>query len=67
LPLTHRPKRKNGGLQRCGKSLRRRNGAEYISANTLTPTVLYGEDFRDFLISTKNGFEVVLREVGAIE
>jgi putative tricarboxylic transport membrane protein len=41
--------------------------AEYISANTLTPTVLYGEDFRDFLISTKNGFEVVLREVGAIE
>lgn len=40
---------------------------EYIASNTLTPTVLYGEDFRDFLASTKNGFEVVLREVGAIE
>ena len=40
---------------------------EYISGNTLTPTVLYGEEFRDFLISTKNGFETVLREVGAIE
>jgi len=40
---------------------------EYISGNTLTPTVLYGDDFREFLISTKNGFETVLREVGAIE
>lgn len=40
---------------------------EYIASNTLTPTVLYGEEFRDFLASTKNGFEVVLREVGAIE
>ena len=40
---------------------------EYISGNTLTPTVLYGEEFRDFLVSTKNGFETVLREVGAIE
>lgn len=40
---------------------------EYISSNTLTPTVIYGEDFRTFLENTKNGFEVVLREVGAIE
>lgn len=40
---------------------------EYISSNTLTPTVLYGEDFRQFLVNTKNGFEVVLREVGAID
>ncbi len=40
---------------------------EYISGNTLTPTVLYGEEFRSFLADTKNGFETVLREVGAIE
>jgi len=40
---------------------------EYISGNTLTPTVLYGDEFRSFLIDTKNGFETVLREVGAIE
>lgn len=40
---------------------------EYIAGNTLTPTVLYGDDFREFLANTKNGFEVVLREVGAIE
>ncbi len=40
---------------------------EYIASNTLTPTVLYGEDFRQFLVNTKNGFEVVLREVGAID
>mgnify|MGYP006279449625 CR=1 FL=1 len=39
---------------------------EYIASNTLTPTILYGEEFRDFLGNTKNGFEVVLREVGAI-
>lgn len=39
----------------------------YIATNTLTPTVIYGEDFRTFLGNTKNGFEVVLREVGAIE
>ncbi|MEG9862188.1 MAG: tripartite tricarboxylate transporter substrate binding protein [Parvularculales bacterium] len=39
---------------------------EYISSNTLTPTFLYGDDFRDFLASTKNGFEVVLRKIGAI-
>ena len=38
----------------------------YISGNTLTPTVLYGDDFRTFLADTKNGFETVLREVGAI-
>ncbi|MEL6642978.1 MAG: tripartite tricarboxylate transporter substrate-binding protein [Pseudomonadota bacterium] len=40
---------------------------EYISGNTLTPTVLYGDEFRTFLADTKNGFETVLREVGAIE
>lgn len=40
---------------------------EYIASNTLTPTVLYGDDFREFLMNTKNGFEVVLRKVGAIE
>ena len=40
---------------------------EYIASNTLAPTVLYGEDFRQFLVNTKNGFEVVLREVGAID
>lgn len=40
---------------------------EYIASNTLTPTVLYGDDFREFLTNTKNGFEVVLRSVGAIE
>ena len=40
---------------------------EYISSNTLTPTVIYGDDFRTFLENTKNGFEVVLREVGAID
>ncbi|GGE45570.1 Bug family tripartite tricarboxylate transporter substrate binding protein [Actibacterium pelagium] len=40
---------------------------EYISSNTLTPTVLYGDEFRTFLGNTKNGFETVLREVGAIE
>ena len=28
---------------------------EYISSNTLTPTVIYGEDFRTFLENTKNG------------
>jgi len=39
----------------------------YIEKNTLTPTVIYGEDFRTFLVSTKNGFEGVLRSVGAIE
>ncbi len=33
---------------------------EYIASNTLTPTVIYGEDFRTFLENTKNGFEVVL-------
>ncbi|MEO0703329.1 MAG: tripartite tricarboxylate transporter substrate-binding protein [Pseudomonadota bacterium] len=40
---------------------------EYIAGNTLTPTVLYGDEFRDFLVSTKNGFETVLRENAAIE
>lgn len=41
--------------------------AEYISSNTLTPTVIYGEDFRTFLGQTKNNFETVLKSVGAIE
>ena len=40
---------------------------EYISSNTLTPTVIYGEEFRTFLENTKNGFEVVLKSVGAID
>ncbi len=40
---------------------------EYIATNTLTPTVIYGEDFRSFLTETMDGFEVVLRETGAIE
>ncbi len=40
---------------------------EYISSNTLTPTVIYGEDFRTFLGNTKNGFREVLKSVGAIE
>ena len=40
---------------------------EYISSNTLTPTVIYGEDFRTFLTNTKNGFEEVLKSVGAID
>lgn len=40
---------------------------EYIASNTLTPTVIYGDDFRTFLTNTKNGFEEVLRSVGAIE
>ena len=40
---------------------------EYIARNTLTPTIIYGEDFRTFLENTKNGYGVVLRSVGAIE
>lgn len=40
---------------------------EYITTNTLTPTVIYGEDFRTFLTNTMNGFESVLRETGAIQ
>ena len=40
---------------------------EYIASNTLTPTVIYGEEFRTFLENTKNGFEVVLKSVGAID
>jgi putative tricarboxylic transport membrane protein len=41
--------------------------ASYIATNTLTPTVIYGEDFRTFLGNTKNGFQEVLRSVGAID
>ncbi len=41
--------------------------AAYIENNTLTPTILFGEDFRAFLTETQNGFEQVLREVGAIQ
>jgi putative tricarboxylic transport membrane protein len=40
---------------------------EYIASNTLTPTVIYGEEFGTFLTNTKNGFEQVLKSVGAIE
>lgn len=40
---------------------------EYIASNTLTPTVIYGEDFRTFLVETKDNFEQVLQSVGAIE
>lgn len=39
----------------------------YIESNTLTPTVIYGEDFRTFLTTTMAGFEKILRETGAIE
>jgi putative tricarboxylic transport membrane protein len=41
--------------------------AAYIENNTLTPTILYGDEFRTFLTNTQNGFEEVLRSVGAIE
>ncbi|MDG3040193.1 Bug family tripartite tricarboxylate transporter substrate binding protein [Roseicyclus marinus] len=41
--------------------------AAYIENNTLTPTVLYGEEFRTFLSNTQNGFAEVLRSVGAIQ
>ena len=35
--------------------------AAYIENNTLTPTIVYGEDFRTFLNRTQNGFAEVLR------
>lgn len=41
--------------------------AKYIEGNTLTPTVIYGDDFTTFLTNTMNGFETVLRSVGAID
>jgi len=41
--------------------------ADYIATNTLTPTVLYGDEFRTFLDRTQTGFGEVLREVGAIQ
>ncbi|MGR3270943.1 tripartite tricarboxylate transporter substrate binding protein [Thalassococcus profundi] len=41
--------------------------AEYIRSNTLTPTVIYGDEFGTFLSNTKNGFGQVLRSVGAIQ
>ncbi len=41
--------------------------AAYIENNTLTPTVLYGDEFRTFLTRTANGFEEVLRSLGAIQ
>ena len=40
---------------------------EYIASNTLTPTVIYGEDFRTFLTKTKTNFEEVLKSVGAVQ
>lgn len=39
----------------------------YIEGNTLTPTVIYGDEFSTFLTNTMNGFEEVLRSVGAID
>jgi putative tricarboxylic transport membrane protein len=39
----------------------------YIDNNTLTPNFLFGDDFREFLTNTKDGFEEVLRSVGAIQ
>ncbi|PWK62510.1 tripartite tricarboxylate transporter substrate binding protein [Roseicyclus mahoneyensis] len=39
----------------------------YITNNTLTPTILFGDDFRDFLANTQEDFATVLREVGAID
>jgi putative tricarboxylic transport membrane protein len=39
----------------------------YIENNTLTPNFLFGDDFREFLTNTKDGFEEVLRSVGAIQ
>lgn len=39
----------------------------YIEKNQLTENVIYGEDFRTFLATTKAGFGDVLRSVGAIE
>ncbi len=39
----------------------------YIVKNTLTPTVIYGEDFRTFLVKTMNGFDEVLRSSGVID
>lgn len=41
--------------------------AAYIENNTLTPTIVYGEEFRTFLNRTQNGFAEVLRSVGAIQ
>ena len=41
--------------------------AAYIENNTLTPTIVYGEDFHTFLNRTQNGFAEVLRSVGAIQ
>ena len=41
--------------------------AAYIENNTLTPTIVYCEDFRTFLNRTQNGFAEVLRSVGAIQ
>ena len=41
--------------------------AAYIENNTLTPTIVYGEDFRTFLNRTQNDFAEVLRSVGAIQ
>jgi putative tricarboxylic transport membrane protein len=40
---------------------------EYIQNNTLTPTVIYGDEFASFLTDTMGGFEQVLRSVGAIK
>jgi putative tricarboxylic transport membrane protein len=39
----------------------------YIESNTLTPTIIYGDEFSAFLTTTMNGFETVLRDSGAID
>ena len=40
---------------------------EYLDKNQLTENIKYGEDFRNFLITTQEGFAEVLRSVGAIK
>ena len=35
--------------------------------NQLTENIMYGEDFRAFLVNTQGRFADVLREVGAIQ
>lgn len=40
---------------------------QYIEQNLLTENIRYGEDFREFLQTTTDTFERILREQGAIE
>ena len=39
----------------------------YVESNSLTPNVLYGEEFRTFLQNTQDTFAQILREAGAIK